>query len=824
MAGALRIHLIDIGDREYGECLLIEAGGKRILVDGGHQGDEVPDGAYVGIAQQLRDLGGAQKVAIDLLVLSHAHADHVGCLPDLVSGGVIDAEWALLPDPDLSWGRAIGASPPDLPDAVKPAVAGVREEVPAQETLVDDARLDAFLADAVSLETRYGQLVGGLRDAGTTIVFHGRDPEDALLNAFDGIRLEILGPSQTQLLLTAELMSRAMDAISTDALAMADTLGDAPGTPRAVYRRLIGPRPDAADATSRPGNLVNLQSLAVTLRQGGRRIFFAGDMELADPEASNAALRAEVTALRGRMRSRRPYAYAQLGHHGSANASNASTLDDLGSPNLVGMSAGRASDKHPASTVMAAAATSGAHWVRTDRNGLVTMTAKGTKGWTISPSRGAIDDPTPAGADARVAGAGSLVAAPGIASSQPPAAVVAQRSIDGVEVTILTSRPVRVTIALEDGASATRVPLGGTADAGPLRLGGGRPLPRLLYVTDPARLAINVGVSEAGTVVDALRGAQGDLLEVDGSQATSQIRERVAAALAGNADIAGVVLVGGYDVIPADVVDVLPPAIAQSVDRDGDADRFIVWTDDLYAQRVGAPSVPISRVPDGHRADVLFAGLSAPSPRIASANGVRNVMRPFAETTYSVLTGRSPMSVSEPDLVPDVRGTLVGDTIYLMLHGYWRDGTRMWGEAGGEYPEAVNLTCVDNRPGAVVFTGACWGALIVDTQASRYAPAAPVGSRGPGESIALAFLAGGANAFVGCTGSHYSPSTPPYRTAGAPLHQSFLSYRTIGQSPAAALSQAKHDYVAAMPHSAGPAALAVEHKLVWQFTCLGLGW
>jgi hypothetical protein len=114
--------------------------------------------------------------------------------------------------------------------------------------------------------------------------------------------------------------------------------------------------------------------------------------------------------------------------------------------------------------------------------------------------------------------------------------------------------------------------------------------------------------------------------------------------------------------------------------------------------------------------------------------------------------------------------------------------------------------------------------LIVDTQAVRFVPTTPIGSRGPGESIALAYLAAGANAFVGCTGSHYSPSTPPYRTAGAPLHQSFFSYRSVGQPPAAALSQAKRDYVAAMPHSAGNAALAIEHKIVWQFACLGLGW
>jgi beta-lactamase superfamily II metal-dependent hydrolase len=827
MADPLRLHLIDVGDREYGECLLVEAGGKRILIDGGHQGDDAPAGTYPGIARQLRDLTGQQKVALDLLVLSHAHSDHLGSLSDLVTDGVVEAEWALLPDPDLSWGRPIGAAPPDesdVPDTVRQAVAGLREETPAEETLIDDSRLDAFLADSVSVEERYRQLRTGLQDAGTNMVFHGQHQDDDLLASFAGIRLEILGPSDTQLALTADLMANAMDAYASDARAMADVLGDGPDVARALYQRLLGSRPDAVDAKTRPGNLVNLQSLALTMRQGSRRLFLAGDMELADPEAGNAALRAEVAALRGRMRARRPYAYAQLGHHGSANASNAGTLEDLGNPKLVGMSAGRASDKHPASSVMTAAAAAGARWVRTDRNGLVTITSKGsTKGWTVSPARGSIDDPTPAGADARTPGGGPVVAQATRVSSMP-APVIVRRSSDEVEVTIRTARPVRVTITLEDGVSS-RVGDGDTRPADDsLTVGGGRALPRLLYVTDPARLGLNVGATEADTALQALRSAPGRLLEVDGSLPTSDLHQQVGAAIGQDPDLAGVVIVGGYDVIPADAIDTLPSAISAAVDRDGDADRFIVWTDDLYAQRQGAPSLPISRVPDGHRADVLFASLSAPSPRMASASGVRNSMRPFAETVYGVLTGRSPLRISEPDLVADVRGTLSGDTLYFMLHGYWRDATRLWGESGGEFPESVNLTCVDSRPGTVVFTGACWGALIVDTQAVRFVPTTPIGSRGPGESIALAYLAAGANAFVGCTGSHYSPSTPPYRTAGAPLHQSFFSYRSVGQPPAAALSQAKRDYVAAMPHSAGNAALAIEHKLVWQFACLGLGW
>jgi beta-lactamase superfamily II metal-dependent hydrolase len=826
MATPMRIHLVDVGDREYGECLLVEAGGKRILIDGAHQGDAAPQGTYPGIAQQLRDLtGSGGKVAIDLLVLSHAHADHVGSLPDLVPD-VIDVEWALLPDHELSWGRPLGAPPPDLPDTVRAAVAGLREEVPSAETLADPARLDLFLADAVTLEDRYKQLVAGLEGEGANIVYHGRDDESALLSAFATIGLEILGPSQAQLLLTAELIRLAIDSIAQDAMAIVDRRADARGDAKTLYRSLLGTAADAADAKSRPGNLVNLQSTALTLRQGSRRAFFAGDMELADPESSNAALRTEVSALRGRMRQRRPYAYAQCGHHGSANASNAGTLEDLGKPKLVGMSAGRASDKHPASSVMAAAAAAGAHWVRTDRNGLVTIEArKSGPGWTVKPARGVADDPTPPGADARTAAPPSVMLEPGGSVTRIPGVPTSTTVSGDVEVTIRTSRPVRVTIALEDAVGGPGVPtvVTGRPDTQPLVVGGGRPLPSLLYVTDPSLLARNVGSAEGAQVMNALRAANGSVLEVDGSTGTGPIRQRVAENL-GTGAFAGVVLVGGYDVVPPEVVDTLPASLSASVDRGGDADHFIVWSDDQYAQRPGVGALPISRVADGHRADVLFAGLGTPVSRTVTANGVRNIARPFAEAVYGTLTGGSPLLISEPALVADARGRLGGDTLYYMLHGYWRDATRFWGEQNGEFPEAVNLTCVEGRAGTVVFSGACWGALIVDTQAMQAAANVPIGSRGPGESIAIAYLAGGANAFVGCTGSHYSPSLPPYRSAGAPIHTSFFSYLSTGKRPAAALAQAKRDYVAAMPHSEGPAALAIEHKILWQFTCLGLGW
>ena len=49
---ALHIHLLDMGLTKYGDCLLIQGGGKTILVDGGHPGDWKGKGQYKSIPDQ----------------------------------------------------------------------------------------------------------------------------------------------------------------------------------------------------------------------------------------------------------------------------------------------------------------------------------------------------------------------------------------------------------------------------------------------------------------------------------------------------------------------------------------------------------------------------------------------------------------------------------------------------------------------------------------------------------------------------------------------------------------------------------------------------
>jgi hypothetical protein len=101
--------------------------------------------------------------------------------------------------------------------------------------------------------------------------------------------------------------------------------------------------------------------------------------------------------------------------------------------------------------------------------------------------------------------------------------------------------------------------------------------------------------------------------------------------------------------------------------------------------------------------------------------------------------------------------------------------------------------------------------------------------RGPESSIAIAYLNAGALAFVGCTGSHYSP-LKPYDGAGLsyfgkPMHDVFWANIKAGKGPAQALFDAKAEYAKNMPHGPDdPFSRAVEMKILREFTILGLGW
>jgi len=160
-----------------------------------------------------------------------------------------------------------------------------------------------------------------------------------------------------------------------------------------------------------------------------------------------------------------------------------------------------------------------------------------------------------------------------------------------------------------------------------------------------------------------------------------------------------------------------------------------------------------------------------------------------------------------------------------MLHGSNSDGSRFWGEDNAEIFEAINVTNLAASSASVVFTGCCWGALTVEKIASETKGGDAVPVRTVESSMALSFLQAGAVAFVGCTGSHYSPLQKPYDFYGGPMHTAFWKrYNELG-APALALHKARKDYLAGIPHGRSTdIGRAIEMKTLRQYTCLGLGW
>jgi hypothetical protein len=353
------------------------------------------------------------------------------------------------------------------------------------------------------------------------------------------------------------------------------------------------------------------------------------------------------------------------------------------------------------------------------------------------------------------------------------------------------------------------------------KLAGGRSLPNLLFVTSSDRLKASIGdAAEAATKM--INAAGQDMFEIG---AGAEPWKDVSAAARGKA---GVVLVGGYDVVPSLKLDSLPKPLRRLFGNSNDPDDFRVWNDDGYADLNGngLADVPVSRVPDGHSADLLLAALSGSTSTASAARfGLRNAKRPFADRVYSVIPGSETMLSSAPALVADATPQrLNAEHLYLMLHGSSSNTGLFWGEEkNGAFVEALKASSIEDQSGGVVFAGCCYGALTVEERPHELGTGESPTIVSAEDSIALRFLAKGASAFVGCTGAHYSPG-PSCRFGSHVLHKAFWQQLISGKGPAEALFNAKIDFVKAMQIGADAGTLAVFFKTWRQFTCLGLGW
>ncbi len=112
-----------------------------------------------------------------MLIVSHAHQDHIGCRPALVADGTISVRWALNADPWLGWGRSREDEDDKLiidSADVRKVVSALREEIYDFRGLADPS-VDEFLSDAATLESLYLTMCADLASSDTNIRYFGAD-------------------------------------------------------------------------------------------------------------------------------------------------------------------------------------------------------------------------------------------------------------------------------------------------------------------------------------------------------------------------------------------------------------------------------------------------------------------------------------------------------------------------------------------------------------------------------------------------------------------------------------------------------------------------
>jgi beta-lactamase superfamily II metal-dependent hydrolase len=379
----MEIYLLDVGERQYGDCILVTHGDRRILIDGGHPGDDDL------IGRQLRRLLGEAPHRIDLLIVTHCHADHYGCLPELVENEVIDVQRALVADETLGWPH----SPPNddaagEDDAPAPPVGSARQilsEALLEEPLTDatDEEVARFLADAMSGEDKYTQMLTAIPH----VTRYGTASNSAIRNIeqdFASFGLKILGPTAAHLRTCAGFIYRESHRRRDDAPESDEMVN--PADLVASYRRAVARKmavaqgeADAVDAEDRmgAGSARNNQSIVVKLLADGFSALLAGDMQFAAAEVPG--LDDAMAALREKVRSAGPYDFVKLTHHSSYNGVDDSVLEDYPGCRNFAHTGGLYDPTHPDPGVLEILSErrNDLYFARTDRNGLITVKKSG---------------------------------------------------------------------------------------------------------------------------------------------------------------------------------------------------------------------------------------------------------------------------------------------------------------------------------------------------------------------------------------------------------------------------------------------------------------
>lgn len=839
-AQSFACHLLNMGRTKYGDCIVVQRGGMSILIDGGHPGDWKDNEYRPSIPAQLEQiLGGQAPYHFDLLVVTHCHQDHIGCLPKLIAEDIITCNRALVADEKLGFGiddqggsdvRVTAA-----PERIRRLVAALSEE---DHSNLRGPALEEFLSDAALLQDSYSAMLDKLARNTDVIRYRGLSDVNPLINAMSPTGMQILGPTTDQLVHCAETIQR----VSGDAVDLLADFADANESPAETYLRLMASESDAADEVSHEvGWAKNCQSIILTFGSEDARVLLPGDMQFAEPGI--AEIEGFVHELRESVKRAGPFVFAKLPHHTSHNGISQDILTEWQWPPLLGHSGGFNDPKHPhAGTLQLLKRLARQHdfqYGRTDRNGLITV----YPAQQDMEGRGRFNDFTPNFASDEATKPAVVEPVPppggmGVATTSASEQFIditfvripyadGRVSIDGRVIEI--SRPRHDQPARQEASVPPGSPGGDRLAPEPARppgrdnaLAAGRALPALLFVTDAARLRQNVG-EDADRAIRVVERAGHRLVNASGAALIPNTRLAII-----ESKPKGVVILGGYDVVPSQRIDVLGPDLRARIPANlvaRDKDGFIVWSDDVYGdvEPDGVPELPVSRIPDARMGSFFLSQLTQSGIGQAGRYGLRNRERSFADAVYANIPGNEALQISYPQQ-PSVqqRQLAACECVYFMLHGDYRNSTVFWGEDDDGHLTAIDIASLPTSGIGVAFAGCCWGALTVSDPA-LVASGQPI-PRMVERSMALSILKAGARAFVGATGVHYSPGGRG-GFFGGPLHAAFWDEIRRNVSPAQALFNARQTYLLDIPH--GRTALwdlAVERKLYKQFTCLGLGW
>jgi beta-lactamase superfamily II metal-dependent hydrolase len=842
-----QIDLLNMGRTKYGDCIVVQSAGKLILIDGGHPGDDKDRDDRPSIPSQLQTvLSRNAPFHFDLLVVTHCHQDHIGCLPKLIANGTVTCDRALVADEKFGFGiDAEGNGDVRLARVgarIRNVLAALGEE---DHSNLRGDELEEFLADAASLQDNYNSMLRTLEQHCHLIRYRQGTPVERnkvaqLVNQLSDTGLKIFGPTADQLVLCAQTIQR----VSGDAADMLSDMGDPTESIGEAYLRIMTSDSDAADVIHHEiGWAKNCQSIVLSFGNEGERVLLPGDMQFAEPGIPE--IDQFVRQLRRDVMGGGPYVFAKLPHHTSHNGTNEVLLNEWGWPPLLGHSGGFNDPTHPfPDTLNLLKRLRREHqftYARTDRNGRITVEPADK---SIHGEKGRLNNFTPnATPDEQIPQVQQIAE---VIREEP--AAVARLSNQFIDITFVRMPYLDGQVSIDrhvveikrsdddyqrSRLSPSTIPRGPQEaklrPPDPSRpaltgavLGGGRTLPTLMFVTDPERLKQNIG-EDADRALAIIQDAGHSVITDAGVSLIDATRRALA-----SKQPKGVVLLGGYDVVPSQRVDVLGPDLRRRIsagligrDRDG----FVVWSDDVYGDRDadGFPELPVSRIPDARLGSFFLSMLTNGSAGPAGKFGVRNRERPFAEVIYATIPGDGPIQVSAPQAPEAGQRQLAGrQKVYFMLHGDYRDSTTFWGEDDTGATPAFDVGSIPASGIGVAFSGCCWGALTVSEPAflSSDRPTPKMLER----SIALSVLKAGACAFVGVTGVHYSPSQEG-DFFGGPLHAAFWREIDAGNRPSQALFNARRTYLSQIPHNRTALwNLAVERKLYKEFTCLGLGW